>query len=111
MILGTYYPPNQSIDYFFENVGKALDIYSQKYDKFFWCGESNSEPTESSLSEFLLKYKSKNLVIGKTCFKNPENSRCIDLFLKNSVESFQNTSVFATGISDFHKMILTGLKT
>ena len=51
-------------------------------------GESNSEPTESSLSEFLLKYKSKNLVIGKTCFKNPENSRCIDLFLKNSVKSF-----------------------
>ena len=33
MILGTYYPPNQSIDYFFENVGKALDIYSQKYGK------------------------------------------------------------------------------
>ena len=47
----------------------------------------------------------------KTCFKNPENPRCIDLFLTNSVQSFQSTSVFATDVSDFHKMILTVLKT
>ena len=39
-------------------------------------------------SEFLLKYDSKNLVIEKTCFENPENPRCIDLFLTNSVQSF-----------------------
>ena len=47
----------------------------------------------------------------KTCFKNPENPRCIDLFLTNDVQSFQNASVFSTGLSDFHKMILTVLKT
>ena len=39
-----------------------------------------------------------------TCFKNPENPRCIDLFLTNSVSSFIHTS---TGLSDFHKMIVT----
>ena len=111
LILGTYRPPNQSVDYFFEKVGKALDIYSQKYDKFLLCGDFNSEHTESSLSKFLLKCDSKNLVMGKICFKNPVNPRCIDLFLTNSVQSFQNTSIFATGISDFHKMILTVLKT
>ena len=54
-------------------MGKALDIYSQKYDKFILCGDFNSEHTESRLSEFLLKYDSKNLVMEKTCFKNPEN--------------------------------------
>ena len=85
LILGTHRPPNQSIDYFLENVGKALDIYSQKYDKFLLCGDFNSQHTESSLSEFLLKYDSKNLVMEKTCFKNPENPRCIDLSLTNSV--------------------------
>ena len=37
--------------------------------------------------------------------------RCIDLFLTNSVQKFQNRSVFATGITDFHEMILTVLKT
>ena len=71
----------------------------------------NSERSESSLSEFLLKYDSKNLVMEKTYFKNPENPRCIDLFLTNSVQSFQNTSIFLTGIPDIHKMILTVLKT
>ena len=50
LILGTYRSPNQSIDYFFENVGNALD---------------NAEP---SLSELLLKYDSKNLVKEKTFF-------------------------------------------
>ena len=111
LILGTYHPPNQSIDYFFENVGKALDIYSQKYHKFLLYGDFNSEYTESRLSEFLLKFDSKNLVMEKTCFENPENPRCIDLFLTNSVQNFQNISVFAIGMSDFHKMILTVLKT
>ena len=46
----------------------------------------------------------------KTCSKNQKNPRYIDLFLTNSAQSFQNTSVFATGISDFHTMILTILK-
>ena len=50
LILGTYRPSNQSIDHFFENVGKVLDIYSQEYDKFLLCGDFNSEHTESSLS-------------------------------------------------------------
>ena len=82
----------------FENVVQSLDIYSQKNDKFVLCGDFNSEHTESSLLEFLLKYDW-NLVMEKTCFKNPKYPRCIDLFLTNNVESFQNTFAFATGIS------------
>ena len=52
-----------------------------------------------------------NLVKDKTCFKNPENPRCIDLFITNSIMSFQNTTTVATGLSDFHKMIVTVCKT
>ena len=32
LLLGTYHPPSQSGQYFFENVDKALDMYSY-YDK------------------------------------------------------------------------------
>ena len=85
--------------------------WNQKYHKFVLCRDLNAEQSEPGLSEFLLKYDSKNLVIEKICFKNPENPRCIDLFLVNSVQSFQNTFVLAAGVSDFHKMILTVLKT
>ena len=111
LILGTYRLPNQPINYFFENVGEALDIYRQIYDKFLLCGDFNSEHTELSILESLSKYDSKNVAMEKTYSENSENPRCIDLFLTNSVQSFQNTSVFVNGISDFHKMILTILKT
>ena len=62
------------------------------------------------MSEFLFKNDSKNLVQQKTCFKSTINSSCIDLFVTNSPRSFQNTITFASGLSDFHKMILTILK-
>ena len=70
LILWTYRPPNQSIDYFLENAGNALDVYSKKYDKFYLCGDFISEHNEPSLSELLLKYDSKNVVMEKTYFKN-----------------------------------------
>ena len=56
------------------------------------------------------KYDSKSLVKDKTCFKNPKNPRCIDLFITNSIGSFQKTTAVASGFSDFHKMIMTVLK-
>ena len=52
----------------------------------------------------------KTLIKQKTCFKNPENPTCIDLILTNSPRSFQNSSVFETGLSDFHKLTITVLK-
>ena len=57
------------------------------------------------------KHNSKNLVKSKTCFKSLENPSCIDLFLTNSPLSFQNTVTMSTGLSDFHKMVITVLKT
>ena len=61
------------------------------------------------MSEFPNMYSLKNLVSQKT-FKNPENPSCIDLILTNCSGSFQNTGVFETGLSDFHKFTFTVLK-
>ena len=46
-----------------------------------------------------------------TCFKNPNNPTLIDLILANHPKSFHLSSVFETGLSDFHKLTLTVLKT
>ena len=46
-----------------------------------------------------------------TCFKNPDNPSCIDLILTNCSRSFQNSSVIETGLSDFHKLVVTVMKT
>ena len=45
------------------------------------------------------------------CFKSKNNPSCIGSFITNSSNSFQNTSTITTGLSDFHKMVVTGLKT
>ena len=50
--------------------------------------------------------------LGKepTCFKNQNDPSCIDLFLTSTIRSFQETQVFETGLSDFHKLVVTVLK-
>ena len=53
----------------------------------------------------------KNLVKEPTCFKSLVNPSCIDLILTNRPKSFQNTLNVETGLSDFHKLTLTVLKT
>ena len=111
LIFGAYRPPSQSAQYFFKHVGFALDTYRQSYDKFLFAGDFNIEDNQPVLLEFLTNYDSKNLVKEKTCFKNPENPRCIDLFITNSVMRFQNTTTLASGLSDFHKMIVPVCKT
>ena len=63
------------------------------------------------MQDFLEEFNAKNLVRGNTCFKNMNNPSCIDLFITNSCNSFQNTTNISTGLSDFHKMIVTVLKT
>ena len=111
LLFGTYHPPNQNNKYVFENLGTALDVYIGKYDKFLLAGDFNIEEKETSLSYFLLVYNLKNLVNDKTCFKSLNNPTTIDLFLTNSKKPFQNTCSISTGISDFHNMVITVLKT
>ena len=51
-----------------------------------------------------------NLVKQNTCYKTPENPSCVDLILTNYHKSSQNINVFETGLSDFHKMAVSVLK-
>ena len=63
------------------------------------------------MNEFCGIYNLRNLVNKPTCFKNPNNPSNIDLILTNKPRSFQNTSAIETGLSDFHKLTATVLKT
>ena len=110
-LCGTYHPPSQSDKYYFENMGKVIDLYNGVYDKMLLVGDFNAEEGELCIDSFLYEYSFKNLVKQKTCFKNPENPSCIDLFITNSANSFQNTTTLSCGLSDCHKMVVTVLKT
>ena len=115
LLVGTYH--SKSAKYgvtdedFFKHMGLALDFYSTRYDKFLLAGDFNTQEDKEILDDFLEDYHAKNLVKDPTCFKNPENPSCIDLFITNSYQSFQKTATISTGLSDFHKMAVTVLKT
>ena len=51
------------------------------------------------------------MVNKPTCYKNPDRLSCIDLVLTNCLRSFQNSCVIETGLSHFHKMVVTVMKT
>ena len=70
----------------------------------------NVKSSNPVLSDFCNIYNLFSLVKKPTCFKNPYNQSCIDLFLTNRTRSFQNTVTIERGISDFHKMVITVLK-
>ena len=60
------------------------------------------------LCKFFYECNAKN-VKEKICFKNTLNLSCIDLFITNSLLSFQNTIV-SNGLSDFHELVITVVK-
>ena len=73
-------------------------------------GDFNSEMQEDIRSVFCTTYNFKNLVKEPTCFKNTKNPTCIDPIFINKPSYFQTTTAIQTGISDFHKLTVTVLK-
>ena len=60
--------------------------------------------------QFCNIYNLHSLCHKSSRYKNPEKLSCIDLFLANSPRSFQNTQTIETGLSEFHKLVITILK-
>ena len=62
------------------------------------------------VDSFCGSYSPKSLIKKPTCFKNPDSPTCIDLILTNRQKSFQNSTIIETGLSDYHKLTVTVLK-
>ena len=92
------------------NVSVALDKLCTDYENMILLGDFNVEVKENNICDFTNTYNLKSLVKQKTCSKNPDNPSCIDLILTNSPRSFQDSGVFKTGLSYFHKLTTTVLK-
>ena len=65
---------------------------------------------ENAQTSFCNIYNLKNLIDKPTCYKNLSNPTYIDVILTNRKNTFSNTSVTETGLSDYHKMTITCLK-
>ena len=73
-------------------------------------GDFKAEILEPNLASLCTIYILKNFIKKPTCYKNPDNPSCTDLILTNCPNYFQNSLTFETGLSDFHKLILTLFK-
>ena len=109
LLLCLYRPPSQSQEYFFGEIEKSLDFFSSKFENFMLIGDLNCETDDNTLIDLMDSYNLINLVKDPTCYKS-SRPRCIDFILTNRKHSCTNTSTFETGLSDFHKMIITVLK-
>ena len=111
LICASYNPHKSNISNHLHHLSKGLDNYIGNYDNILLSGDFNSEFSEPCLNNFCDIYNLKNLLKEPTCFKNPDNPSCVDLFLTNRPRTFQCTTTIETGISDFHKLVVTVLKT
>ena len=86
----------------------SLDAFFTKYENISLLGDFCVD--DETMRNFCNSYSLYSLIKQPTCFKNPENPSCIDLILANKPRSFQSTCVIETGLSDFHRMTVTILK-
>ena len=73
-------------------------------------GGFNADLSNNSVDSFCGSYSLKSLIKKPTCFKIPDHPSCKDLILTNIQKSFQNSTIIETGLSDFHKLTVTILK-
>ena len=71
------------------------------------AGGFNAEDYEACSSTFLYQHDLYNLVRGGTCFKNSSKPTSIDLFLTTKNTHFKNSVAVYSGLSDFHKLVLS----
>ena len=62
-----YRPPSQEQTYFFDELGKAIDHYGEKYENFILVGDFNAVETDQEINDFMNLFDLKNLVRDIVC--------------------------------------------
>ena len=105
----SYNPSKLQIASHIQEISNGIDAYCKNYENILIMGDFNVDVKEVSLHLFCNQYKLKSLNKDATCYKNIDNPSCIDLLLTNSAKSFESTCTIETGLSDFHKLVVTVL--
>ena len=106
----TYHPPSQPDQYFFDSLDKVLDAYCN-YKNVVLVGDFNAKIGETCLDNFLFQHELQSISKEPTCFKNAHNPSCIYFILTNSPGSFFKTETLFTGLSVFHRLVISVFKT
>ena len=111
LISCSYNPHVQNINRHLDLLQKSIEVIACKYENLLILGDFNCEKEKNNMPTFCESFDLTNLINSPTCYKNPDNPKCIDLMMTNFPKRFQTSMTIDTGISDFHKMTLAILKT
>ena len=92
-------------------LSKSTDLDLTKYDQLLSLGDFNAGVEDSAIKIFCSSYNLTSMLNKPTCFKNPDKPSCIDPILTNYPGSFKNSYALETGLLDFHKPVVSALKT
>ena len=85
LLCGLFHLPSQKDQYFFDNVDKALDVYST-YEKAVLGGDFDSQIGENFIDNFMCLHNLQSVSKELSCYKNPNELRLqkrrTKLFLK-----------------------------
>ena len=110
--LNCSYNPNQnSVSNHLECLNRLIDEHSSSFDNFIFIGDFNVSTNHNSMINFCDLNGLRNLINVPTCYKNFDNPTSIGLILTNRPSYFQRSTVFETGVSDFHLLTITEFKT
>ena len=90
----TYNAKKSLLERHLNQIQAQLEIFCKNYEHLLIPGDFNANISELTLTSFCTLFKLKNLVKEPTCYKNPSNPSCIDLFLTNCTRTFHSTCVF-----------------
>ena len=76
------------MSYHLKEISNKLDLLSSEYDNYLLIEDFNAEQNEPAISDFLWNLNTINIIKGKTCFKNPENKKCIRSNLYKQTKGF-----------------------
>ena len=107
----SYNPKKDLITQHLYALSKSIDVLTSKYDNLLFLGDLNAGAEDTSLKNFCRSYNLTSMTNKPTCYKNPDRHSCKDLILANCPCSSQNSCVTETGLSDFHKMVVSVMKT
>ena len=111
-----YRPPKSSNKTsFFAEITQSLNSAVNKFDNIVLMGDfninilKNGLDTSKHLKDFSDTFSLTNLINTATCTKSSLGT-AIDIMLTNRPRSFQHTCAVTTGLSDFHKLIVSCLR-
>ena len=88
-----------------------LYLYYANFDHFIIMRDFNAELNKECMKPFHEFYNLKSLIKEIIYLRNPEHLPCIDLILTTTAYSFPNSCFKGTGLSNFHEIMATVLKT